>query len=200
MPPRCRSAPNEVARAIAAEARGAADRRSRIVRNGTRGMCLARAAGRSRDVRAAASATARCRPATSRSLFDADFLHGGAHALRLGPVEDDPVFREAGAADVRARRRHRSRQPRRLPGARRLPRPARARSRMSPADDRQGSDRLRPARARRRGVSDRHQVEDRARRAGRSEVRHLQRGRRRLGHVRRSHADGRRSVRASSRA
>ena len=61
--------------------------------------------------------------------------------------------------------------------------------------DRAGHHRFRPARPRRRGVSDRHQVEDGARSAGRTEVRHLQRRRGRLGDLRRPHADGGRSVR-----
>ena len=55
-------------------------------------------------------------------------------------------------------------EPRRLPGARRLPGPA-ARARDEPGGHRPGGDRLRPARPRRRGVPDRHQVEDRARRS-----------------------------------
>ena len=62
--------------------------------------------------------------------------------------------------------------------------------------DRPGRHRLGPARPRRRGVSDGHQVEDGARSAGRSEVRRLQRRRGRLGDVLRPDADGRRSLRA----
>ena len=80
----------EVAKGIAVEAarRG---REVRIVRNGTRGMCwleplveVGTAAGRvaygpvSRDDIA--------------GLFEADFLEGGAHALRIGPVESIPYF------------------------------------------------------------------------------------------------------------
>src|SRR5438105_4689886 len=77
-----------VAAAMAAEA---ATRHAgvNIVRNGTRGMCwlepLVEVA--TPDGRIAYGPVA---PADVRALFDADFLHGGAHALRHGPVESIP--------------------------------------------------------------------------------------------------------------
>jgi formate dehydrogenase iron-sulfur subunit len=80
----------DVARAIAAEA---ASRRLdvRIVRNGTRGMCWLEPLV---EVQMAAGRTAYGPVTTAdvRALFDADFLHGGAHALLLGPVEAIPYF------------------------------------------------------------------------------------------------------------
>jgi formate dehydrogenase iron-sulfur subunit len=79
-----------VARAIAdAAARAGAD--VRIVRNGSRGMCwleplveVATPSGR--------IAYGPVRPDDVAGLFAADFLSGGAHALRLGKVEDIPYF------------------------------------------------------------------------------------------------------------
>ena len=79
-----------VAQAIADEA---AARRAaiRIVRNGTRGLCwleplveVATSGGR--------IAYGPVDRSDVRPLFDADFLHGGAHPLRLGPVESIPYF------------------------------------------------------------------------------------------------------------
>jgi len=62
-----------------------------IVRNGTRGMCwleplveVATPAGR--------VAYGPVTPKDVASLYDADFLHGGAHPLRLGAVESIPYF------------------------------------------------------------------------------------------------------------
>ena len=75
----------------------------------------------------------------------------------------------------------------------------RARARAGARGDRAAGARLRPARARRRGLPDRHQVEDGAGDAGRAEVRRLQRRRRRLGHLLRPHDDGGRPVHADRR-
>ena len=81
---------DEVAQAIAAEA---AARRVdvRIVRNGSRGMCwleplveVALPAGR-----------VAYGPVTRRDiagLFDAGFLSGGDHTLRMGPLDSIPYF------------------------------------------------------------------------------------------------------------
>ena len=149
-PRRSRWAPSRWRSAIAAEAaRRGVD--VAIVRNGTRGMCWleplveVETAGRARRLRpgdAGGRAGAVRRRLSRRRL---------ARAARR-PDRGHPVLREAGAAHLRARRPHRSRQPRRVPGARRLPRPA-ARADDGARRDRAGSDRLRSARARRRGVS-----------------------------------------------
>ena len=115
------------------------------------------------------------------------------------PHRRDPVLQEPGAPDVRALRHHRSAVDRGLSRPRRLRRPDQ-RADHGAARHRHRSDDVRPARPRRRRLPDRHQVEDRPRRQGRSEIHLLQRRRRRQRHLRRSHADGRRSVSASSRA
>ena len=80
----------DVAQAIAAEA-AARKIDVEIVRNGTRGMVwleplveVALSSGRSGYGPVSA--------ADVRSLFDADFLKGGAHALSVGPVEQIPYF------------------------------------------------------------------------------------------------------------
>jgi formate dehydrogenase iron-sulfur subunit len=80
----------DVARAIAAEA-AARKIDVEIVRNGTRGMVwleplveVALSSGR--------SGYGPVSVADVRSLFDADFLKGGAHALSVGPVEQIPYF------------------------------------------------------------------------------------------------------------
>ena len=80
----------EVAQAIAAEAR-ARKIDVTIVRNGTRGMVwleplveVALSNGRAGYGPVSA--------ADVRSLFDADFLKGGTHALGVGPVESIPYF------------------------------------------------------------------------------------------------------------
>ena len=85
------------------------------------------------------------------------------------------------------------RRPRRLSWSRECPRAQRR-------ANRRGRHGLRPARPRRRGIPDRHQMEDGARRSGRPEVRRLQRRRRRFGHVRGPHDHRERSVRARSKA
>src|SRR5438132_5961909 len=81
-----------VAQAIASEA-AARNAGVRLVRNGTRGMCwleplveVATPAGR--------IAYGPVRADDVRALFHADFLRGGPHALRLGPVESIPYFQQ----------------------------------------------------------------------------------------------------------
>ena len=128
-------------------------------------------------------------------LLAADMLAGGPHPLRLGPPEKIPylakqtrlTFARCGVVDPLSLDDYRAHGG--LKGLR-----ARSRDRTR-RNDRAGHA-VRPARSRWRRLSDRHQVEDRCRRAGRAQVHRLQRGRRRLRHVRRSDADGRRSVRA----
>ncbi len=61
------------------------------------------------------------------------------------------------------------------------------------------SDRVGPSRPWRCGLPDRHQVENRARRQGRSEIHLLQCRRRRQRHLRRPHGDGGRSLHADRR-
>src|ERR1700682_6385567 len=63
----------------------------RIVRTGARGMCWLEPLV---EVQTAAGRTA-YGPVTVRdvpALFEADFLHGGAHALHRGAVEAIPYF------------------------------------------------------------------------------------------------------------
>jgi formate dehydrogenase iron-sulfur subunit len=79
-----------VARAIA-EGGAARGVDLRIVRNGTRGMCwleplveVETAGGR--------IAYGPVTRADVETLFEADFLHGGSHRLRQGPVEELPYF------------------------------------------------------------------------------------------------------------
>ncbi len=74
------------------------------------------------------SPTVRSWRRTSKALFAAGFLNGGAHARKLGNVGEHRLFQEAGTPDVRARRPDRSAQPRRLPRAWRLARPRGVRS------------------------------------------------------------------------
>jgi len=83
---------DDVAAAIAAEAES---RRLdvTIVRNGTRGMCwlepLVEVETPSGRVGFGPVTTAEV-----KALFDADFLHGGRHALGVGPVETIPYFQK----------------------------------------------------------------------------------------------------------
>jgi formate dehydrogenase iron-sulfur subunit len=81
----------EVAAAIAAEA-GRRGTQVTLKRNGSRGAYwleplieVVTPAGR--------CAYGPVTPGDVRALFDADFLHGGAHALRLGPTEAIPWFK-----------------------------------------------------------------------------------------------------------
>ena len=81
-----------VAQAIADEA-AARNAAVRIVRNGTRGLCwlepLVEVA--TPEGRIAYGPVGR---SDVRTMFDADFLHGGDHPLRLGPVESIPYFQK----------------------------------------------------------------------------------------------------------
>ena len=69
---------------------------------------------------------------TSRSLFDAGLLDGGAHPKALGRVEEIPYLQEPAAADLRALRRHRSAVARRLSPRTAASRASSARSRSAP--------------------------------------------------------------------
>ena len=128
-------------------------------------------------------------------LLDAGMLTGGAHRLRLGRPEELPflakqtrlTFARCGIVDPLSLDDYRAHGG--LKGI------ARAQRDRSGRDDRDG-DAIGTARPWRRGVPDRHQVEDGRRRQGRAQVHRLQCGRGRFRHVRRSDADGRRSVRA----
>ena len=128
-------------------------------------------------------------------LLDAGMLTGGAHQLRLGRPEELPflakqtrlTFARCGIVDPLSLDDYRAHGG--LKGI------ARAQRDRSGRDDRDG-DAIGTARPWRRGVPDRHQVEDRRRCEGRAQVHRLQCGRGRFRHVRRSDADGRRSVRA----
>ena len=136
---------------------------------------------------------ARSRRTTSPALFDGGFLTGGAHPKALGRVEDIPylarqqrlVFARCGVTDPLSLddyRRHGG-----LQGLERA-------LALGPNAIDRGGPRLGPARARRRGLSDRHQMAHGRRRRGGSEICRLQRRRGRQRHLRRPHADGRRSL------
>src|SRR5262245_16590887 len=80
----------QVATAIVAEA-GRRQQAVRLVRNGTRGMCWLEPLV---EVETPAGRVA-YGPVAGRDvagLFDAGFLEGGQHALRLGPVDVIPYF------------------------------------------------------------------------------------------------------------
>ncbi len=98
----------EVAQAIA-RAAAARGEQIRLVRNGSRGLFwleplveVATPAGR--------IAYGPVAPEDVPGLFAAGFLHGGAHALPARANRGDSVPQAAGAADLRARRHHRSPQ------------------------------------------------------------------------------------------
>ena len=110
----------------------------------------------------------------------------------------DPLSEKSGAADVRARRHHRPGFARRLRRAWRLSR-ARTRARDDRCANRRRSDDLGTARTRRRGLSRRHQMENRARRRGETKIRRVQCRRGRLRHLFRSHDHGRRPAGAHRR-
>ena len=82
----------QVAHAIAAEAAArAAD--VHMVRNGTRGMCWLEPLVEV-ETPSGRMAYGPVYPGDVKGLFDASFLHGGAHALQLGPVESIPYFQK----------------------------------------------------------------------------------------------------------
>ena len=171
-------------RAPSAGAHGRSHRPQRLARHCT---------GSSRSSRwrrrRAASPTARSRRPTCPACSTPASSTGGTHRARARPDRRDSrickkqerlTFARVGIIDPV--------EPRRLPRARRLRGPA---ARPDADAARTSCRKSRDSGLRGRGGAafpDRHQVEDRARRAGRPEVRHLQRRRGRLGHVRRSHA------------
>ena len=157
-----------------------------IVRNGSRGMFFIEPLV---EVETPAGRIA-YGPVTAHdvaSLFDAGFLNGGAHALRIGKPEDHPFLAAPDPPDLRPLRNHRSGFAGRLRRAWRAGAASSAPSRSARAAIVDEVTQIRPARARRRGLSDRHQVEDRRRRAGRSQICRLQLRRGRQRHFRRPH-------------
>ena len=96
----------KVAQAIASEA-ALRNIELRLVRNGSRGMLWIEPMVEV-ETPAGRVAYAPVDVADVPGLFDAGFHTGGAHRLSLGLTETDSVFREAGAAHLRARRHHRS--------------------------------------------------------------------------------------------
>ena len=165
---------DKVAVKIAAEAqaRGAA---VEIIRTGSRGMVFLEPlvevetpAGRIGYGHVKASDVA--------SLFDAGFTAGGAHALGIGKTEDQPffarqtrlTFARCGIIDPVSLDDYAA-----LAGWRGLRRAIE----IGPAATIAEVGEIGPARARRRGLSDRHQMEDRRRRASRPPLYRLQRRR-----------------------
>ncbi len=186
-----------VAKAIAAEAKKR-NAKVEIVRNGSRGMLwleplveVETAEGR--------VAYGPVKPADVPGLFKAKFLNGEKHKLSHGLTDEIPYFKNqerltfarCGITDPLSIEDYRAHGGFDGPDQGAHHGAARHRHR--------GHD-LRPARPRRRRLPDRHQVEDRPRRQGRPEVHLLQRRRGRQRHLRRPHADGRRSAIASSKA
>ena len=117
----------------------------------------------------------------------------------LGPTEDIPYSQEPGAPDFRARAassiRCRIDDYRAHGGYDGLAQCAED----AAARHRHGGHDFGPARPRRRRLPDRHQVEHRLDAPGRPEIRRLQCRRGRQRHLRRPHADGRRSLHADRR-
>ena len=105
----------------------------------------------------AASAMVRSRRTRSARLFEAGFLAGGAASQGARPRRGHPLSRAAAAAHLRALRPDRSPLARRLSPSWRAAGP-RARVAPRPQGDGRGGSGLGPARARRRGLSDRHQM------------------------------------------
>ena len=186
---------DEVARALfkAAETRGLD---VEIVRTGSRGMYWLEPTGRGRAARGphrlrAGQAVGHRRPARRR------------HARRRQasplprPRRGHPVPQAADPAHLRPLRHHRSAVARRLQGAWRLQGPGAARSPLGPEAIVEEVVQVGPARPRRRGLPDRHQVAHRRRRRpAAAEIHRLQRRRGRQRHLRRPHDDGGRSLRA----
>ena len=186
---------DEVAHALAAEAarRGPARRRS----------CATARAGCSGSSRSSRSTTPAGRVAygpvaatrRARPLRRAGCSRAARTALRLGLTEELPYLEAPGAADVRAHRRHRPAEPRRLRGARRLARACARRSRSPGARGGRRGSRRSGLRGRGgagfpTGIKWKTVLDTPADR----EVRRLQRRRGRLGHVLRPHGDGGRPV------
>ena len=142
---------------------------------------------------APASAMARSTPEDADGVLT-PMLGDGAHPKALGPRRGDRLSEAAAAADLRALRRDRPAVARRLSSRTAAARACGARSRSAPAATVKEVLELGPARPRRRGLPDRHQVAHRRRRRGRPEIRRLQRRRGRQRHLRRPHADGGRPV------
>ena len=133
----------------------ARDRAQRLARDAVAG-----AAGRGRDRRGAARVRAARRCGEVEGLMAAVAAGTARRASAGGRAgRGDPVLRGADAADLRALRRDRSGVARRLCGARRLE-GAGARDRDRAGGDGRRGDGVGAARARRRRVPDRDQVED----------------------------------------
>ena len=147
---------DDVARALfkAAETARARrrDRPQRLARH-----VLAGAAGRGRDGRRAASATGRSSPPMSTACSMPACSKAASIRSVLGLVEDIPFLQEADPADLRPLRHHRSAVARGLRGAWRL-QGAGEGPRGRARGHRRGGGQFRPARPRRRGLSDRDQV------------------------------------------
>ena len=155
---------DEVAKAIGARGRRARHRRrDRAQRLARRSIGWSRWSRSRREGRVAygpVEAERRRRPVRRR-------LPRRRRAPRCArPTEEIPFLAQADAPDLRALRHHRSAVARRLQGAWRL-KGLRTAVAMAPARHRRRGHRVRPARPRRRRLPDRHQVEDRARHAGR---------------------------------
>ncbi len=153
-----------IARRGAAAQDRSADRPQRLAR-----PAVARAAGRGRGRRRAASPTARCSPEDVAGLFEAGFPRGGSRTppLAHGLTEEIPYFKHqerltfarVGITDPRSLEDYLAHG-----GYRGLT----AALEMEPAQIVAARDRFGAARPRRRGFPGRHQMEDSARGAGRS--------------------------------
>ena len=121
---------------------------------------------------------------------------GGVACAVRRAARGDSLPQQADAADLRPLRHHRSAVAGRLSRAWRTDAAWSGRWSLGAGGDRRRGHQVRPARPRRRGLPDRHQVEDGRRHGGRPEIHRLQRRRGRLRHLRRPHDHGRRSLRA----
>ena len=166
-----------------------------IVRNGSRGLYwlepMLEVETLARSGRLRPGAVVRCRRAVRRRIS----RQAARHALSLGPTEEIPflkrqtrlTFARCGIVDPRSLEDYRAHG-----GYKGLERALA----LEPAKIVEAVKVSGPARPRRRGLPDRHQVGDGARHQRRAEIRRLQCRRRRQRHLRRPHDHGGRSLRA----
>ena len=183
---------DDVAKAIAAEAKKR-NTRVEIVRNGSRGMLWLEPLVEVETAKGRVAYGPVDAEPTCRACSRPSFLKGGKHKLVHGLTDEIPYFKNqerltfarCGITDPLSIDDYRAHG-----GFEGLTKALT----MKPHRHRHRGHDLGPARPRRRRLPDRHQVEDRPRHQGRPEVHLLQRRRRRQRHLRRPHADGRRSV------
>ena len=126
---------------------------SSIVRNGSRGMIWLEPLVEVVTPGGRVALRSGARRRTCEACSTPAFSKGASIRCTSGSTEEIPVSQESAAADVRARRRHRSASASRTTSRTAATRACGARSTMAPARDRAGGHRLGAARPRRGGVS-----------------------------------------------